>query len=69
LRGLLQRHGIDELTLTKQVRQLKEQSAQLAFMLSQFDTLEQVLSSDDTLIAALDKKVDSFINRHLHITP
>lgn len=68
LRGTLSRHGIDELTLTRQIQQIRDLSKQLAFTLSQFKPLERILSDDDTLIAALDKKTDSYLTQRMRIT-
>lgn len=65
LRSLLSRHGINELSLTDQVKQLKAISARLALTLDEFPATSELLSKDDTLIDALHKKVDSFLLRRM----
>lgn len=65
LRSLLSRHGIDELTLTDQVKQLKAISGRLALTLDEFPGTSELLSKDDTLIDSLHKKVNSFLLRRM----
>ena len=65
LPSLLSRHGISELSLTDQVKQLKAISARLALTLDEFPATSELLSKDDTLIDALHKKVDSFLIRRM----
>lgn len=65
LRSLLSKHGINELSLTDQVKQLKTISSRLALTLDEFPSTSELLSRDDTLIDALHKKVDSFLLRRM----
>lgn len=68
LHGALKKYNIQELTLTTQVENIKKQSKDMAFILSNFKPLERILTNDDTLIDALDRKVESFLDRHMKIT-
>lgn len=68
LSGTLAAIGLNELTMMEQVSRMKNLSKELAFSLSQFPELENILSADDSLISALDKKVDSFLTRKMKIT-
>lgn len=68
LRGTLKKYGVNELTLTEQVQQLRDISARMALTLDQFPGTSALLAKDDTLIDALHRKVDSFlVNRISHI--
>ena len=67
LQGVLKRHGLNELTMTRRVGQISEMSKDFAFLLSEFPELEKILSADDTLIEALNKKVDSFLSQRMKI--
>lgn len=68
LRSRLESLGLNELTMTRQVRQMSETAKRLAFTLSEFTELENILSADDTLIGALDRKVNDFLTRRMDIT-
>ena len=67
LQSTLRRHGLNELTLSRRVGRIKEEAKEFAFMLSNFPELEKILSADDTLIEALNKKVDSFLSQRMKI--
>lgn len=68
LSSMLRRHGLNELTLSRRVGRIKEEAKEFAFMLSNFPELEKILSADDTLIEALNKKVDSFLSQRMKIS-
>lgn len=65
LRSVLKRHGLNELTMTEHVRKISTLAKDFAFLLTGFPELEKILSADDTLIAALDKKTDSFLKQRM----
>lgn len=69
LQSLLKTYNMDELTLSARVKSIRDMAKELAFTLSGFPDLEAILSADDTLIDALDKKLDSFLSRRMNITP
>ncbi len=68
LQGVLKRHGLNELTMTQRVGRISAMSKDFAFLLSEFPELEKILSADDTLIEALDKKVKSFLSQRMKIS-
>lgn len=68
LQSLLQRYGMNELTLSDKVQSICRQSKELAFTLSQFEGTKAILSSNGTLTEALDKKVESYLRRQMNIT-
>lgn len=67
LQSVLNRYKLTELTITRKVNAIRQQSKELAFMLSQFVPLEQILSADDALIDSLDRKVSSFLDYNMRI--
>lgn len=67
LQGVLKRHGLNELTMTQRVGRISAMSKDFAFLLSEFPELEKILSADDTLIEALNKKVESFLSQRMKI--
>lgn len=67
LQGDLNKLNLKELTITRQVSGIKQQSKELAFMLSNFVPLERILSNDDALIDSLDRKVSSFLDYNMRI--
>lgn len=68
LQGLLERHGMNELTLSDKVSQICGLSRELAFTLSEYKGTEHILSNDETLVSALFKKLDSYLDRRMDIT-
>ena len=67
LQGTLKRHNMQELTLSTKVKTIRDHAKDMAFMLSKFAPLEEILSNDDMLIDTLDRKVNSFLDRNLKI--
>ena len=68
LQNTLRRHGLNELTMTHRVAQISAMLKEFAFLLTNFPELEKILSDDDLLISALDKKVDSFLSQRMKIS-
>lgn len=68
LQSVLKRYGLNELTMTEHVRKISTLAKDLAFLLTGFPELEKILAADDTLLAALDKKTDSFLSQRMKIT-
>lgn len=67
LQSLLKRLGVTEVTIAEKVKQIREISSKLAFLLSDFPALEKILSEDDVLIDGLHKKVDSFLRQRMRV--
>lgn len=67
LQGVMKRHNMQELTLSTKVKTIRDHAKDMAFLLSKFAPLEEILSNDDTLIDALDRKVNSFLDCNLKI--
>lgn len=61
LRSMLTKLGMNELTMTEQVKQMKAIAHRMSSTLDDFPNTSKILSNDDTLINALHKKVDSFL--------
>lgn len=68
LQGTLREIGLNELTMMRRVTDIQTCAKELAFTLSEFPELENILSADDTLIGALDRKVNDFLTRKMNIT-
>ena len=68
LQGTLKDIGLNELTMMERVKSMQTLAKELAFTLSEFPELEAILTADETLISALDKKVDSFLIRKMQIS-
>lgn len=63
LQSLLRRHGIaSEMTLSPKVESIRKTAASLAFTLEAVGATKTILDKDDTLIDALNKKLDSYLN-------
>ena len=54
--------------MMRRVTGIQTRAKELAFTLSEFPELENILSADDTLIGALDRKVNDFLTRKMNIT-
>lgn len=68
LQGTLKDIGLNELTMMRRVTDMQNLAKELAFTLSEFPELENILSADDMLIGALDRKVNDFLSRRMLIT-
>lgn len=67
LQDKLKQYNMQEITLSTKVKTIRDHSKDMAFLLSKFKPLEEILSADDTLIDSLDRKVNSFLHRNMKI--